>query len=966
MKQTLIFILLLLGLSIHAQKGTVRGTILDGSNADAIIGGSIVVNELGTGTITDLDGKFELKLEPGSYSLTISYIGYKNITVSDVEVKASDVLILADIMMGEGALQIEEVVVKAKAIKTTETALLTVKKSSAVMLDGISAAKMQLIGDGNAVDAAKRVTGVSVEGGKYVYVRGLGDRYIKTTLNGVDIPGLDPDKNTLQMDIFPTNLIDNIIVSKNFTADMPADFTGGLVNVETKDFPEEEVFSISLGLGYNPAMHLNDNYLGYNGSSTDLLGFDNGQRALPILGSDKSNIPTPITGASNDQVNSFVKSFNSQLGAQRQTSLMDLSGSLSYANQISLGKSENAIDRPKLGYLFSLSYKSDYKYFDDVTYGEYQRNKESDNYELRYATRQTGQVGQRGVLIGAIGGVAYKFRNSKIRLMLMHLQNGESRAGKFDIINDGEAIGQSGYFATSDNLEYNQRGLSNILLHGTHAFPEREWEIDWRISPTISQSSDPDIRKTAFTLTAVDTFFSAGAGGNPSRIWRSLSEVNVTGKVDVTKKYNFGDTGGKFKFGFSQNYKSRDYEILFYDIQFFGNQSWASNDPSLVLQDQNIFPSSVNNIYYNSGNTNPNPNQYSSNVQNTGFYVSNEMTFKGNLKTIIGLRAENFVQRHTGRDQRYAGGDIVNGKNFDNEIVLNNFNLFPTANLVYKVTDNQNVRVGYARTIARPSFKELSFAQIIDPITNRIFNGSLFEYTQWGGVLVSTSVNNFDLRWEVFLEDGGLLSVSPFYKTFLNPIELVRIPEQATSTEYQPRNVGDGTVLGAEIEIRKSLIFMSDLLANFDFNGNLTIVQSTIDMTDVEFTARKNFEKDGQEITNRREMAGQSPYVVNAGLSYNNRSNGLNAGMFYNVKGPTLFIVGGGLFPDIYTQPFHSLNFSLNKRFGKDQKTSLDFQVSNILNSKIQELYQAYNAEPQPFSILSPGIAFSVGASYKI
>lgn len=159
---------------------------------------------------------------------------------------------------------------------------------------------------------------------------------------------------------------------------------------------------------------------------------------------------------------------------------------------------------------------------------------------------------------------------------------------------------------------------------------------------------------------------------------------------------------------------------------------------------------------------------------------------------------------------------------------------------------------------------------------------------------------------------------------------------------------------------------MSDALANFDFNGNLTIVQSTIDMTDIEFNARKNFEKEGQTVSNQRAMAGQSPYVINAGLSYNSYSNGINAGIFYNVKGPTLFIVGGGLFPDIYTQPFHSLNFSFNKKLGKDQKTSIDFQVSNILNSKIQELYQAYNAEPQPFTIMSPGTAFSVGASYKI
>ncbi len=149
------------------------------------------------------------------------------------------------------------------------------------MMGGISAAQIQLAGDGTAVEAAKRVTGVTIEGGKYVYVRGLGDRYSKTMLDNMNIPGLDPDRNTLQMDIFPTDLINNITVVKNFTADLPADFRGGLVNLEIKDFPDEKIFDVSVGVGFNPSMHLNSDYLGYQGGNTDFLGFDDGTRALP-------------------------------------------------------------------------------------------------------------------------------------------------------------------------------------------------------------------------------------------------------------------------------------------------------------------------------------------------------------------------------------------------------------------------------------------------------------------------------------------------------------------------------------------------------------------------------------------------------------------------------------------------------------------------------------------------------------
>ena len=227
-----------------SQNGTIRGTVFEGTIGESVIGANILVKETSAGAVSDLDGKFTINIEPGTYSLQVTYIGFQELTIEGVEVKANEVTLLGDIRIMESSLDLKEVVVSAKTIRTTEAALLTVKKKPAVMPDGISSAKMQLTGDATAVEAAKRVTGVSVEGGKYIYVRGLGDRYSKTTLNSVEIPGLDPDRNTLQMDIFPTNLIDNIVVSKNFTADMPADFTGGLLNVEIKDFPEEKIFNV--------------------------------------------------------------------------------------------------------------------------------------------------------------------------------------------------------------------------------------------------------------------------------------------------------------------------------------------------------------------------------------------------------------------------------------------------------------------------------------------------------------------------------------------------------------------------------------------------------------------------------------------------------------------------------------------------------------------------------------------------
>ena len=431
----------------------------------------------------------------------------------------------------------------------------------------------------------------------------------------------------------------------------------------------------------------------------------------------------------------------------------------------------------------------------------------------------------------------------------------------------------------------------------------------------------------------------------------------------------------KIKFGASETYKLRNYNIKLYEILFSRAQSWESADPSLVLAPENTYPTAeVNGAYIQSGNANPNPNEYSSNVNNTAAYVSTEFTVFKKLKTILGLRSEYFVQRHTGRDIAFASGDVVNGNNLVNTKVLESFNLFPTANLVYAINDKQNLRGSYARTIARPSFKELSYAQILDPITNRIFNGSLFTYSSmidgvqtftWEGNLVETNIDNVDLRWEWFMEKAQMFSVSGFYKNFKNPIELVRIPEQQTSTEFQTRNVGNGQLFGAEVELRKNFDFISPALENLNFNVNVTYVYSQINMTDLEYNARKAYEREGETTKRTRDMAGQSPYVINCGLSYNNAELGLDFGVFYNVKGATLYVVGTGLAPNVYTAPFHSLNLSVNKKLGKEKNTSIDFKVSNLLNDRIESFYQSFEATPQIFNSFNPGMTFSFGLSHK-
>lgn len=959
---------------MQAQNGKIRGTVYENETGQPLFSANVVLKGTTNGTTTDFDGKFELNATPGSYAVEISFIGLSSTTITDVEIKPGEVTVLDNIKLKPASSELAEVTVTAEALKNTEEALLTVKRKSANVLDGISATRFKQVGDGNASEAIKRVPGVSVEGGKYVYVRGLGDRYTKTTINGMTIPGLDPDRNSLQIDIFPTALISNMTVLKSAVAELSADFTGGIVNIETQEFPSRKIFNVSVGVGYNPSMHFNNDYVDYDGSNTDFLGFDGGRRQLPDAATTEP-IPSPaISGFEDPEINQFLNEFDPNLAANTETSPMNFDLGLSLGDQYKL---ENG---HKLGYIFTASYKNSTTFYNNALYGEYQNVIDPTVKNLQLANTISGRVGINNVLLAGLGGVSYKTANSKYKFTVMNLQNGERRAAKFSLVDDEDAVGNSGFIGVSDNLEYNERRLTNLFLSGDHHFNNDAWVIDWAVSPTFSRQEDPDIRKTAFTIIPQGTGFriNAGEAGLPSRLWRNLEETSLNSNFNVTRQYSFKDRDAKLKFGLSHLYKQRDYEILSFLSSFFGAQPTVTGDPNELLQDDKLYPNGT--FFYASQNGNArgqNPNKYGAAANNTGIYVSNEFEPFLGFKAILGLRGEYFIQTYEGAVP--SSLDIGGENAFVDETVLDNFDLFPSANLIYALNENMNLRASYYRSIARPSFKEMSFAQILDPVSNRTFNGGLFPITTidttggqntrvtvWDGKLSETYINNLDIRWELFMGRGEILSFGAFYKTFNDPIELVRIASQITGNDFQPRNVGDGQVIGLEMEVRKSLGFISPLLKNLSFNGNFTWVDSEIDMSPTEFDFRKSFEKEGQNIDDTRDMAGQAPYIVNAGLNYNWAERKLNAGVFYNVQGPTLAVVGGGLFPDVYTEPFHNLKININKTMGGEEQFALSLEVANILNDDREQFFQAFEAQNQLFSAFNPGTTISAGFTYKI
>ncbi|QGY43746.1 TonB-dependent receptor plug domain-containing protein [Maribellus comscasis] len=944
---------------VFGQKGFVRGSVFDGKTGEFLPGVTIFVEGTTLGTITDLDGKFNLSIDPGTYQLRVSFISYETLHIDDVIVEPGEATVLDNLKLEEATIQLEEAVVTASYLRNTETAMLTMKKKSVTVLDGISSAGLKKIGDSDAASSMKRVTGVSVEGGKYVFVRGLGDRYTKTMLNGLDIPGLDPDRNTIQMDIFPTSIIDNLVVNKSFSAELPADFTGGVINISIKDFPESKKANISMSAGYNSSSHFNSNYLTYEGGDTDWLGFDDGTRDIPAT----ENIPfftdaiSHPEGTDGQRYREILQNFDPNMAAVKEKSFMDYSFGASLGNQFEIGKYT-------LGYTLSASYKNNTDFYENAEYGRYGLLSDADVTEMEVREHQTGNYGVNNVLLSGLAGLALKTKRAKYRLYVLHLQNGESQAGIFNYAKSNQGTEFSGF---QHNLQYSQRALSNLLLDGKYSFYEKGWELEWKFSPTFSSIEDPDIRFTRY-LDRNGNYSIGTEVGFPERIWRELEEVNYAGVIHVTKDFKFNDEDAKLKFGGAYTYKERDFIIRKYMINV--RDLSLTGDPDELFKQDNLWPYNGDysrGVTYDASFVPNNPNQYNSNVNNVAGYASVELNPIKRLKAIVGLRVESYTQHYTGQNQL---GTIV----LDNEEVLNDLDFFPALNFIYSLSENQNLRFSYSKTIARPSFKELSYAEIYDPVSGRTFVGGLFrdaddiagvEY--WDGNLTSTDIHNFDFRWELFYGMGQTVSAGVFYKKFRNPIEMVQYFTLVGS--FQPRNVGDGEVVGAEIELRQSLQPLSEKLKNFNFNFNYTYTHSQIELSSTEYQSRLDNARTGQSVGKYRDMAGQAPYIINAGFAYDGGEqgfwNGLEAGVYYNVQGQTLQYVGIVDRPDIYTVPFHSLNLNASKSFGEKDHFQVGFKIDNILNDKKESVFKSYDAGNQYFERLSPGTTFQFKLGYS-
>ena len=954
MKQlTLILCLTLLAVhSISAQVGTIAGTVLEAESGFEVIGGNVlVVGSEGLGTVTDLDGSYQLDLEPGIYTIEFSYIGFASQQITDIEIKAGELTSL-DIQLGEDVAQLEEVVVTAKAYKNTETALMTIQKKAPVVLDGISSAQISKSGDNDVASAVRRVTGVTVEGGKYVYVRGLGDRYSKTSMNGAEIPGLDPNRNTVQMDIFPTNLIDNIVVYKTFSPDLPADFTGGYVDIATKDFPEQFTFSASGSLGYNTLATFNsDNYITYSGGSTDFLGFDDGTRAVPEVVAANDDIPTYTQGANDAELGreltDLTRAFSNNWDVINDSPFLNHRLALSIGNQIEVG------GKP-LGIIAAGSYSRNFSAYSNGIDAIYKLTENAAQATaLNTEVFLNEQRGQDEVLWGAMLAASMKLApTQKIGLTIMRNQSATTSLSVYEGVkfqDDPEDI----YF--TNTWRFLERSLSTFQLRGKHVFTSaNNFEVNWFASYSLSTQDQPDLRYFTQRLRPSGNYqIKPSSDRVPNRFFRDMDQSSFDGKVNAILPFTqWSGLSSQFKVG--GGYVTR-FRTFLEDRYIFQNQLFSvpNGDIFNYFQPENLLTVEEGG-YANNGQgvylvDNYDPiNNYEAQQNVAAAYAMFELPLSAKIRAIFGARMETTIIRFKTFD---TNATLFNFPLLDGiQNLIDEVDILPGVNLNYEMTEAMKLRLAYSRTLARPTFRELA------PITT--FDADNGVNIVGNPNLQRTLIDNIDLRWENFFANGEMISFSAFYKNFTNPIERT-FNTEAQNIELTWDNVENAFLYGAEIEVRKNFGFITEPLKALSVVANFSYIISRTDIEASEFELIQAGDPDAEPF---RQMFGQAPYVANALLSYKAPEKGTQANLSFNVVGPRISLVTKGATPEYFQQPIPFLNFNISQPFGSGWTARLS--ANNLLNAKYTETV-TFKDNVDTVREYGLGINFSLGLSYR-
>lgn len=965
---------LLLSLQANAQKTVIAGKVVDKATGETLIGVTVKANS-GTfsgGAITDFDGNYSINVEPGKYTVSCTYTSYQTISIEGYEAKAG-VSNTLDLALNSDSYSLAEVVITAAQVRNTDASLIAIQRNALSIQDGVSSQQISRTGVSNAADAMKQVTGAVVEGGKFIVMRGLGDRYSLSQLNGITMPSTDPYRNSSSLDLIPSQMIENIITLKTFTPDQPGNFSGGLVNVTTKSFPSKFNLYFGLSSAYNTQSSNISNFLGHGNDvgKYDWLGFDDGGRALPEILRDERNrnllnpnayLMARNPNRANNEIRRLLNESSRQLSNVFTPSFK--STPVNHGVNFSVGDSKKLFGHT-LGYSLGLNYSREFAHYDNGVVNTYVTSNPQTLFLYQGLTESKSVETPH---LGGLLNLSYKVGSNHGFSANLIYNNDTDIIGRQQ---SGSYIGQistPGATFLTNSLEFTRRQFASYQLSGRHVLPKLGGvEVAWNGSLNQSLQQEPDTRYFAYLNYINDdgdnTFAINDAEFRPPfHFFRDLVDRSKEAKIDVTIPFlrrgdknstNAIKIGGlysnatrsfsEFQFG-HQRHGGVPSRLLFNNFQgdfagFFDYNNFGVIDTTYFEQ----YPDSVRRyeIGYHYINQVNQKNFYNGKQNIAAAYVMGIYNVLPKLKLIAGLRLE-------ATDMEVVSLDTLTPKS---KIDLTD--PLYSVNLIYSITQKSNLRIAATQTLARPNMRELSpFVQFDNK--NGFFNIG-------NPNLQRTLIQNYDLRYEIYPDFGELIALSIFYKHFQSPI-LRTFSATSTIPELGYLNTPDAYVYGAEFELKKNLGFLGGRFAENLFLGtNFALIRSEYDIPSVELAASRQIDSTYSQTT--RPFQSQAPYIANVVLSYVDQQKGWESSLSFNVSGRRLYNIALAATPDVYEEPFPLLNFQLMKRFANRYQVSISGRnLLNPLNRKTQD-FKGTQFMSESFRI---GTTFGLGFAYLI
>lgn len=902
--------------AVAQQKGSISGRITDQSDNEPLIGTNVLVVGTTLGAASDLDGNYKIKnLPPGTYRLRFTYISYQTITVDKVVVEmGKDTQV--NIALPPAALELRELVVAAEALRTSEFSVLSMQRNADHILDGVSAEMISKNNSSDGTDVLKRMSGVTISDGKFAIIRGVGDRYNNTLLNGSSLPSTDPEKKSFSYDFFPANLIESLNTAKTATPDKPADFSGGLIEMKTIEFPASMIFNLSLSSSYDPQTQFKD-FVGYNGGKQDIFGFDDGTRSLP------EGIGTLKVGKGNyttEELRSIGLAFRNNW--QTTTTQAPMRGSM----KLSLGNSYGLSQHTMLGYIASLNYSNT----DVIT--ELEKNNytfDGPRYEYK-GTDYANSVAWSGML-----NMSLKFSKShKISLKNLYNHNAENETVLYE--------GPSYYFPDyrkSTSLRFVSRSLYSTQLIGEHHLPIlRGLGISWNLNYGQSERNEPDVRNYVYNrdLYEPDASFRFLLDQSLStRFFGYLDDTHRGASTDFSLKVFKNPALPNFKFGVLYDKMNRAFDARTFGFWNVPGGNFIAEDQLMTAPIEDIFASeNFGNRFIEVIEMTKAADSYASDQYVAAAYLMTSFNPLAKFKVVTGLRLEKSQQN---LDSYTITNEPVTVKSTYNDWL-------PSMNLTYAFSPKSNLRAAVSKTLARPEFRELAPFSYFDFVNYELIEGN--------PNLKRTLISNYDLRFEFFPSNLELLAISAFYKKFDDPIEQILLAASAFQPIRSFENADKATNYGLELEVKKGLGFVYSKLEPFSFVGNLSLIQSEINLK-----GKNVFQED------KRPLQGQADYITNLGLYYDDLKGRLTVSLIYNRVGERIHSVGFANLGDVIELPRDQIDFTLSKKLFN--QISLKISAKDLLNQDHKFIQRTLQGD-KTAELRKTGRMIAAGLSYQL